>query len=311
MENLILSAQVVLPLFLLMAAGYAARQLKLFDMQSHAVMNRLVFRLFLPMLLFKNIRGTSLESALDGRAFAFAVVGVLVMWGLLFLLIPRIERDDRRRGVLIQGIGRSNFVLYGLPLSASLCGGDMALTSWLVAVVVPMFNVLSVIALEVYRGGRVRVGKILLGIAKNPLIISSLLGIAFLLLDIRLPQPVEKAVSDLASIATPLALFLLGGSLEFSRVRGNLRPLVIGVAGRLAVMPLIFISAAILLGFRNVELASLMVLFMAPTAVNSYTMAQQMDADAELAGQQVVFTTALSILTIFLFILAARTLQVI
>ena len=311
MENLILSVNVVLPLFLLMAAGYITKHLKLYDKQSHTVMNRLVFRLFLPMLLFKNIYQTNLNTEFNGKVFIFAVVSVLLMFGLLFTVIPLIEKDNRRRGVLIQGIGRSNFVIFGMPMAETLCGGNMATTSLLVAIVVPMFNVLSVIALEVFRGGKIDVKKILLGIVKNPLIIASLLGFIFLLAGIRLPAPIEKAVVDLAGIATPFALFLLGGALEFSRVGGNLRPLLIGVTGRLIVMPAIFITAAVLLGFRDVELVSMMVLFMAPSAVSSYTMAQQMGGDGELAGQQVVFTTAFSIFTIFLIVLLVKNLGLI
>ena len=311
MENLILSVNVVLPLFLLMAAGYITKQLKLYDKQAHTVMNRLVFRLFLPMLLFKNIYQTNLNTEFNGKVFIFAVVSVLLMFGLLFAVIPLIEKDNRRRGVLIQGIGRSNFVIFGMPMAETLCGGNMATTSLLVAIVVPMFNVLSVIALEVFRGGKIDVKKILLGIVKNPLIIASLLGFIFLLAGIRLPAPIEKAVVDLAGIATPFALFLLGGALEFSRVGGNLRPLLIGVTGRLIVMPAIFITAAVLLGFRDVELVSMMVLFMAPSAVSSYTMAQQMGGDGELAGQQVVFTTAFSIFTIFLIVLLVKNLGLI
>ena len=311
MENLILSVNVVLPLFLLMAAGYITKLLKLYDMKVHAVMNRLVFRLFLPVLLFKNIYTTDIGTDIDGRVFIFAVVSVLVMFGLLFAVIPLLEKENRRQGVLIQGIGRSNFVLFGMPMAEMLCGGNMATTSLLVAVVVPMFNVLSVIALEAFRGGRVNVRKILLGILRNPLIISSLLGLLCLLLRIRFPAPVEKAISDLSGIATPFALFLLGGALEFSKVGGNLRPLLIGVSGRLIVMPAIFITAAVLCGFRGVELVSMMVLFMAPSAVSSYTMAQQMDADGDLAGQQVVFTTAFSIITIFIIVLIVKSLGLI
>lgn len=311
MENLILSLNVVLPLFLLMAAGYVAKQLKLYDMNSHAVMNKLVFKLFLPVLLFKNIYQTSLDTEIDGRVFLFTVISVLVMFGLLFAVIPLLEKENRRRGVLVQGIGRSNFVLFGMPMAELLCGGEMATTSLLIAVVIPMFNILSVIALETFRGGRVQIRKILVGIAKNPLIISSLLGLVMLASGLRFPEPVDTAISDLSSIATPLALFLLGGAMEFSRVGANLRPLILGVTGKLIVMPAIFITAAVLCGFRDIELASLMVLFMAPSAVSSYTMAQQMDADGELAGQQVVFTTAFSILTIFLIVLIMKTLGLI
>lgn len=311
LENLILSVNVVLPLFLIMAAGYLCKILKLYDMKSHAVMNKLVFRLFLPVLLFKNIYTTSLSADIDWNVFIFATISVLIMFGLLFAVIPLIEKDNKRRGVLIQGIGRSNFVLFGIPMAEMLCGGELAVTSLLVAVVIPMFNVLSVIALEVFRGGKINVKKIVLGIAKNPLIISSLLGLLLLLLDFRFPAAIDEAIIDMSGIATPFALFLLGGAMEFSKVGKNLRPLMIGVVGKLIAMPAIFVTAAVLCGFRGIELVSMTVLFMSPSAVSSYTMAQQMDADGELAGQQVVFSTAFSIISIFLIVLLMKTIGLI
>ncbi|WP_413926742.1 AEC family transporter [Clostridioides sp. ZZV14-6387] len=85
-------------------------------------------------------------------------------------------------------------------------------------------------------------------------------------------------------------------------MKGHLRPILLGVCGRLILVPTIFLPISILLGFRNVELASLMIMLSAPTAVSSFTMAQQMDSDSELAGQIVVFTSAFSIITVFLII---------
>lgn len=306
MDNLILSFQVVFPLFLLMATGYFTRRIGLYDDHGLRTMNNLVFRVFLPVLIFKNVATTDL-SYMDWPVFVYAALGLLACFGLLFLLVPRLEKDNRKRGVLVQGMGRSNFVLFGIPVVSSLFGeAGAGIASLLVAVTIPLYNALSVVALEVYRGGRVNVKKILKGIVTNPLILATALGLVFLLCGIPLPGVLGKVVGDLAGIATPLALFLLGGSFEFSAVRKNLRPLVIGVAGKLLINPLIFVTTAILLGFRGPALAGLMIVFMAPTAVNSYTMAQQMDGDDELAGQIVVFTSLFSVLTVFLWVFVTK-----
>lgn len=306
MENLIISFNVVFPLFLLMAAGYGIKHLGLFDDKNLRVMNNLVFRVFLPVLIFKNVSESSFEN-LNWNVLLYAAVGLLAVFGLLFLIVPKIEPEDRKRGVLIQGIGRSNFVLYGIPIVTSLCGQEAAgIASLLVAVTIPLYNALSVVALEVYRGGKVKPMHILRGIVTNPLIIATIIGLVFLLGGISLPQVVETTVDDLSKIATPLALFLLGGSFEFSAVGKNWRQLLIGVSGKLIWNPLIFVTGAVLLGFRGEALAGLMIVFMAPTAVNSYTMAQQMGGDDELAGQLVVFSSLFSILTVFLWIFLGK-----
>ena len=306
MENLILSFNVVFPLFLLMAAGYLTRRLGLYDDRALRTMNNLVFRVFLPVLIFKNVINSSFEH-MNINVLLYAALGLLLAFGLAFLVVPLLEKEPRKRGVLIQGICRSNFVLYGIPVVSSLFGDEGGMVaSLLVAVTIPLYNALSVAALEVHRGGRVQPQKILLSIAKNPLIIATVLGLLVLASGLKFPTVGNTFINDLSKVATPLALFLLGGSFEFSAVGKNWKQLLIGVSGKLIWNPLIFVTGAILMGFRNAELAGLMIVFMAPTAVNSYTMAQQMGGDDELAGQQVVFSSLFSVVTVFLWIFVCK-----
>ena len=313
MENFILAFNVVLPLFLEMALGYFTRRIGLVDENTLKKMNNFVFRVFLPILLFYNVVSTDLTTAFNGPLLLTAVCFVIAEFTLCMLVVPVIEKSKLRRGVLIQGIMRSNFVIFGLPVLISLCGdnSNTGAVSLVIAVVVPMFNAFSVIALEINRGGKLNFGKILKSVATNPLIISSLLGIALLALGVKMPSTLNKTLGDLAKMATPLALVILGAEFNFSSVRGCLRPLIEGVTGRLVVMPLIFITIAVLLGFRGEELIALMVMLAAPPAVSSFTMAQQMDGDAELAGNMVVFGSLFAVLTIFIWIFVLKTMALI
>lgn len=284
-----------------------ARQWKMFDKQALHTMNNLVFRIFLPLLLCKNIMSGSESAIINKDIFLYAAVGIFSVFALLFLIIPILEKDDRKRGVMIQGIGRSNYTLFGIPLVQSFFpNSDVGIASLLVMVVVPIFNVLSIISLEIYSGGKTNNKKIIKGIITNPLIIGSTIGLLLLKTQVALPQFILSPMNGLAQIAAPFALFLLGGSLEFSKVEANLKQLIIAIVGKLVISPLIFLSIAVALGFRGVELACLLIVFGSPTAVNSYIMAQQMGGDEELAGQQVFFSTALSIITIFIFVLIAK-----
>jgi len=121
-----------------------------------------------------------------------------------------------------------------------------------------------------------------------------------------LPPLVNQPLRSLAGIATPLALFLLGASIDFSKARANARLLTLGVTGRLIVLPLVFLSGAVALGIRDVSLATLIAVFASPTAVSSYPMAQQIGGDADFAAAQVVFTTTFSSLTVFCWIFAFK-----
>ena len=313
MENLILAFDVVLPLFLMMALGYFIRCIKLADEETLKKMNNVVFRVFLPILLFHNVISTDLSTAFNGPLILTAVLFVIGEFALCMIFVPMIEKSNPRRGVLIQGIMRSNFVIFGLPVLVSLCGenSNTGAVSLVIAVVVPMFNAFSVIALEIYRGGKLNFWKIARSVATNPLILSSLLGILLLALGVKLPDVIEKPLADLADVATPLALVILGAEFSFRSVKGCARDLVIGVAGRLVVMPLIFLSIAVALGFRGEELIALMVMLAAPPAVSSFTMAQQMEGDSQLAGGLVVFGSSLAVLTMFVWIFALKSLMLI
>jgi len=307
MGNLILSFNVVLPIFLCILLGYFLRRIRMVDTPSLNVMNKLCFKVFLPIYLFNNIATTNLAAAFNGKLLATAYLGVTAQFILLMLLIPRLEKENPRRGVLIQAMFRSNFALFGLPLALSLCGTEkVGPTSILVGFTVPLFNILAVVSLESFRGGKPSIKKMAKGIATNPLIIASLLGIAFNLLDFTLPGAVQKSVNDLGGVATPLSLVALGGSFTVSKVKEYKKQLTIGVLGRLVFSPLLMVSAGILLGFRNELLIPLLIMSGAPTAVSSFPMAQQMDGDGELAAGLVVFTSALAILSMFLWIFVLK-----
>lgn len=310
MENLMISLNVVLPLFFSIALGYALKRLGMYDAVTLTTINKLVFKVFLPLYLFYSIYSTDLSVAFNLKVIIFSVVGILLWFLLLMLIVPMIEKNNAKRGVMVQAMFRSNFVLYGLPVAISLCGEDkIGITSLLMGIIVPVYNVLAVITLEVFRGGKPSVKKILTGIVKNPLIIASVLGVLFYLLKIDLPSAVEKTVVDFGKVATPLALMALGGEFRFSKVKGDIKQLMISVVGKLIISPLFMITAGILLGFRNEILVPILLMSGAPASVSSYTMAQQMGGDGELAGEIVVFTTGISIITIFIWVFLLKQFQ--
>ena len=268
-------------------------------------MNNVVFRVFLPTLLFSNIYKTDFATISSFTLLWYSVIVLFVMFGSYMLIIPKIVKENPKRGVLVQGICRSNFIFFGMPMATTLYGGTSAgIASLMVGVVVPFVNMTSVIALEYFRGHTPNYPKILKGILLNPIIIGGFFGLVLTVFHIRLPQIMENFVFELANIATPLALIILGGSVTFSSVKSNKRPLIIGIANRLLIVPAVGLTISILLGFRGLELVLLMSMFASPAAVSSFTMAQQMDGDAELAGQLVVFTTVLSLITLFFWISA-------
>ncbi len=300
MESFILAANVVLPIFLIIGLGYVLKLVHLWDEPTLNKINKLIFKVLLPILLFLNIYNTDVSVSFRPKAMIFAVVGILILFLLLSVFVPIMEKNPRRRGVEIQAVMRSNFVILGIPLSTYLFGSEgAALASMLIAVVIPMYNALSVITLAVHQKGKISFLSILWGILSNPLIIASILGILALVFRIRLPGILNSAMTDISKITTPLALLVLGGSFSFSSIKNCAAPLFWCTLGRLVLVPGICLTIAVLMGFRGMDLAVLAVLFGTPTAVSSFPMAQQSGADGELAGQIVVFTSALSMFSMF------------
>ncbi len=328
LDNLIFSMNTVLPLLLLMAVGALCRKLNMLDSKFVSKGNNLVFRVFLPVMICKNVMGASEVDDAAIKVFLYVITGVTVLFLMLFLIIPLIEKDNRKRGVMIQAIGRSNYALFGIPLVSLLFPGeDVSIASILVLATVPLFNVYSTIALEVYnlpehlrekqdgeaekKRKKAAALHILKGILLNPLIIASVLGFILFKLQVKFPSPVQTTINNLSSVATPLALFLLGGSFEFSKVHGNLKQLMICVTGKLIVSPLIFVTLAALLGIKGPALGAILITFASPAAASSFPMAQQMGGDAELAAEHIVFSSALSVFTVFLAIFILKTLGLI
>ena len=304
-----ISANAVLPMCLVMALGYGTRRLGWIHREEISNINKVAFRIFLPCLLYYNVYCSDLSGSFDPLLIAYAVGGVLLSFALALGYTLLMEKLPERRGVMIQGMFRSNYVIMGIPVATALLGADQLGTiSIMIAIVVPIFNMLAIIVLEVFRGQRPKPLHVLGQIVKNPLVIASALGILTLAAGIRLPHILEQTIQNVSAIASPLQLFLLGAFFQFSGLKTYRRELVTVSIAKLIVSPGLFLGLGALLGFRGVAFVSLLGVFASPTAVNSFTMAQQMGGDAELAGDIVVVTSAVSMLTMFLWVFLFKSL---
>lgn len=314
MENFLLAFEVVFPLFLLMALGYGVRKTLGLDGGWVETTNKLLFRVLLPLMLFRNMYESDLTSALQMQSIGVLLYGVLgmgLMFLILFFTVPRFEPSNPRRAALIQGTYRSNTAIFGLPVAIALYGQDVAIVVLMLAFIVPMLNILSVICLEYFRGGKPRPREIIKNVVTNPLIIGIVLGIVCNVLHVPLPGVVKEAAWGLASCTTTASFFVLGASFSFASAAHNRKALTFAVLGKLVFMPLVFIGIGILLGFRNQALLAVFTVFAPPTAVSSFPMASAMGADAQLASEIVAFTSVLCLLSIFLWVFALKALALV
>ncbi len=317
MDELIFAFNSVAPIIFTVIVGYLLKRIGLMDADLSKKANKLVFRVFLPAMLFRNIYSIeSMSSVRLGYVF-YSLAALLIIFGLAVPGVMLLTKKKKCRGALLQGVFRSNYALIGIPLASSLFPGEGdAVATLLSAFMVPAFNILAVIGLSIFNnnGEKPNFKKVLLGIIKNPLIIGIAAGLVTLLirrgfveLDIsfRLSDvpAIWKTLGNLSNIATPLALLVLGAQFEFSAIPSLKKEIIIGVILRSVVVPVVGIGIAYFAFgkvFSGAEFAALVAVFCTPVAVSSVPMAQEMGADAELAGQLVVFTTVTSAFTVFL-----------
>lgn len=301
MESFIFSLNVVFPLFVLISLGYFLSRIKLVNPTFVKTGNNVCFKVFLPILLFMNIYQADFSSTFDGNFILLVLGFVAAQMVILFLTVPFIIKENAKRGVIIQALFRGNFLIFGVPICETMFGAEGgALAAIVAAFLVPLYNLLAVVVLAIFDSEqKVNVKQTLLNIVKNPLIIGALLGLIFSFFKIPLPEAVFSPLKQLGSIATPLALTLLGCDFSFRSAFRNLKYVLTVSFLRLLVVPAVVISIVVALGYRDAQLAVLMVAFGAPVAVSSYTMACNANADAELAGQLVVASSLFSIFTMF------------
>lgn len=327
-DAFIFAADAVLPIVLMIALGYFLKRAGLLGREFLDTGNRLTFRVLIPALLYYNIYGIKSLKSINMKFVLYGIVMVTALFFLAIVVVCIFTKDSAKRGSLIQATIRSNYAIIGLPLAESLFGAAGAAAAGVMsAFCVPLFNVLSVIALTVFNGssqkGKIDVRKILLGIIKNPLIIATFLGIMTLgirellvlwQIDFRISnvQFLYKALENLKSVCTPFALMVLGGRFEFSAVSRLWREILFGTLMRTVVVPVMGLSGAFFLHLTVMpelageHFAAYIGVFATPVAVASAIMAKEMNADDELAGQLVVWTSLVSTVTIFLYVTIFR-----
>ncbi len=307
METLQVAFEAIMPLFVFIVVGLLVKRSGILNTTELKHVNKMVFNVFLAVTMFYNIYVSQLDLGAQLNLVIFAVTAVLVVFAISFVAVCFVIKDNKERGALIQAIYRTNFIILGIPVVANIFGMDkVGITTVLVAIIVPIYNILAVITLETFRGGKFSLKKIILGVIGNPLIEAAFLAVVLRSLGVPLPSFVLKPLNQIRMATTPIALIILGASFTLNQSAHKIKELVGCIFCRLIVVPGVVLPVAYYLGFRGVEFVTLLSLFSTPSAVSSFAMAQQLDSDAELAGNAVVYTSALSSFTMFLWLVVFK-----
>jgi len=259
----------------------------------------LVFRASMPTLIFFAVLNASLAH-LNPRLLVFFAIATVASF-LFSWIWARFRIASRDRGAFVQGAFRGNGSILGIAFSSGMYGPTgVSLAALLVAVLIPVYNILSVIVLAVYQRNSdgINVLKILTGILKNPLIQSVIAAVIWRTLRIPMPEWLARSGHDLASLTLPLALLCIGGALSFKGLKETSRSLFEAVALKTLLLPILMTLTALLVGYRGAELGTLFIYFASPTATSAFVMAVAMGANKELTAGIIALSTLTAMITV-------------
>ena len=302
MEQFWTSFNIVIPLVIMMATGFLIRRVGLVSEDAFRIINRIVFYVGIPTLVF---HGVVTDRTPARWQFALWVAGsVLVAFVLSMLLARVLTKDPSKRGTLAQAAYRSNDGIFGLAVATALLGegktGTMAFT---LVISASLFGLTGVLCYELNRGGKVKPAKVLLNLLKNPILWAAALAFLVRFTGIELPYAVLKPIEYFKNMCTPLGFLVLGGVLSFQSLKEDWKLVTIISAVKLIAFPVAVCSLAYFVGgLRGPELASIFIVFSAPTAMSCLPMASELGGDVKLSGELIAVTTVLSLLTVFLYL---------
>lgn len=316
-----------MPVFLLMAAGYLMRLAGLIDLNFAGYMNRFVFQVALPLMLFRQIATAHFLDVWDTKFFLFCFLSTIAAV-VLCALISLFAVKKHERGEFIQASYRASQALLATVYIANMYGESGTTVPIMIIGSVPLYNVLAVMALTLFPGtesgeaaggGDAKSGgidcalvlKIAKGIITNPLILFIMFGIVWSLLGLPTGGIPDKTLSSITQLATPMGLLGMGATLDPKKVSGELKNALIATFLKLVGLVAVFLPIAAALGFRNEQLATILVMLGAPTTVSSYVMARNMGHEGTLTSNTVVLTTLLSAFTLTFWIWLLRTIGLI
>lgn len=301
MEDLIFSLNATIPLFLTMVLGLLFRKMKLFNDSFLDGMNSFVFKVALPAALFNDLAGEDFFKIWDIKFVLFCFVVTLICISVSIVLAKCMKLGDET-GEFAQASYRSSAGIMGIAFMENIYG-NAGMAPLMIAAAVPLYNVMAVVILSIFKpnGGRLSketLIKTLKGIITNPIILGIIIGMLWSILKLPRPGIMMKTVKYLANVSTPLGLMAVGASFEIGSVMGRLKPALIASGCKLVIWCAVFIPAAVMLGFTHEKLLAILVMLGSPTTVSCFIMAKNMGHKGTLTTNAVMITTLLSAFTL-------------
>lgn len=294
----------VLPIFIVLATGNILFKLKFIDNTFISTANKLIFYFLLPVLLFYKIANANIKNFSLSYLLIVMAITILIMFVVSFILGKMFKFGRSSIGTFAMNSFRANYAYMGLPVSY-YAYGDKGLTiaSILMAFIVPLVNMMSVISLILTSNSKMSLKNFIKNTLFNPLAVACILGILFSILNIQIPTFVNRSLQLMSNVTLPLALFSIGATLDFKKIKGNLTIISLNVFLKLIILPLIaFFILKISSDATTFASKILVVMLSSPAATVNYILAYQMGGDKDLASSVIILSSTLSIFSFVFWI---------
>lgn len=290
------------PIFTMVILGWVLKRYRLIGEAFIDQASVVVFKVSLPVLLGMSMVKTDIATVFDPVTIANASLSTLLVFILLTLTASWFVTNPRDKGVYVQGAFRGNLAIVGLAFCANLYGdAGIAKASIVMSILSLVYNVLSIYTLTTtLTDKKLNISSMLVSIAKNPLIIGIVVGIAINLLHIPVHPVLMKTGDYLGQLTLPVALLCIGASLSFADMKGSKTVASAAVVAKLIVTPIIITYIAYLSDFSKMDLGILFLMASTPTAAASYVMVKAMQGNEKLAANIIVISTIASLFTVSL-----------
>ena len=310
MENFLFSLNVTLPIFIIIVIGGFLQRIGLLNEGFTSVADKFVFKVALPVQLFRDIAVMDIRSDFSGKFVLFCMAATTCMFAATWLLGQLFLKDKSMVGAFAQAAARGSAAILGIAFVENIYGSS-GMTPMMIVAAVPLFNIYSVIILTVTSAqGKfdlALVKKLLKGVITNPIILGIAAGMVWSLAGLPMPVLLSKSVGYIASTATPLALLVLGATFKGREALQKIGPTLAAAFLKLVAIPAAIFPVAIHMGFRGSELVAIMIMLASPTTVTCYIMAKNMGGDDTLSASVVMTATLLSSVTLTLWVFVMRT----
>ena len=302
MENLIFSLNVTLPIFLTIVIGYVLKQIHMLNDSFVTVANKFNFKVTLPALLFLDLYQADFFSVWDTGYVLYCFFATLICFTVIMTGASLFLKDKDIIGEFVQGSYRGSAAVLGLAFIQNIYG-NAGMAPLMIIGSVPLYNVMAVVVLSFFQPERKALDrevwkKTLKGIMTNPIIIGIVAGLIWSALRIPMPLILNKAVSSIGAVATPMGLMAMGAAFDFKKAMGKVKPAVTAAFIKLIGFVAIFLPLAAYLGFRREELIAILVMLGSATTVSSFVMAKNMGHEGVLSSSVVMLTTLFSAFTL-------------